>query len=48
MLNSIDELNSFGISIIVSLVEQLGGEVSFSNDNGAKMALTIKSNSTLS
>ncbi len=41
VLNSSDELESFGITIIRSLIEQLNGKIKFSNNNGAQVELTI-------
>lgn len=43
MLNSPSNIgsDSFGISIIVSLVEQLNGEIHFSNDDGAKTQIKL-------
>lgn len=43
VLNSLDKMESFGISIIVSLVEQLDGEIHFSNENGAKILIVLPS-----
>ncbi len=43
ILDSIDTLNSHGISIIISLIKQLNGEILFSNDHGAKIEITIRS-----
>jgi PAS domain S-box-containing protein len=46
-LNSTNDLDSdsFGISIIISLVEQLNGEIYFSNEDGAKIQIKLENNS---
>ena len=41
ILNSLDELDSYGIYIMRSLVEQLNGKIHFSNDNGAKIEIRL-------
>jgi PAS domain S-box-containing protein len=41
MLNSIEGLDTFGIILIISLAEQINGNIELSNDNGAKMILTV-------
>lgn len=46
ILDSIDDLNSYGISIIKSLVEKLNGTVHFSNEKGAKIEIKFKTHST--
>ena len=43
VLNSSDELETFGIMIIRSLIEQLNGKIKFSNNNGAEVELLISS-----
>lgn len=46
ILNSLDDLSSYGIYIMKSLVEQLNGEIHFSNDNGAKIEIRLNTNSS--
>ena len=45
ILKSKTKLDSFGLVIMNSLAEQLDGYIELSNDNGAKMTLTITTNS---
>lgn len=44
VLNSLDGLDSYGIYIMKSLVEQLNGTIYFSNDNGAKTEIRLDTN----
>jgi PAS domain S-box-containing protein len=45
ILKSSQEHDSFGLVLMYSLAEQLEGSIELSNDNGAKMILTIANNS---
>lgn len=45
LLNSATETDSFGLILMYSLADQLDGSIKLLNDNGAKMMLTIDSNS---
>lgn len=44
ILKSIPEIETFGLVLITSLSDQLDGNIKFFNDNGAKMILTLASN----